>query len=80
MRQTNKHSWVLQQDQRIAARKPNRAQSVAHGSVPGKIYWQVAELLFDKPRLGLNSVVTMGLHLNSVHAENGAACLGGGHR
>jgi hypothetical protein len=65
MHQMHKHNWVLQQDQRIATRKPNRVQSVAHASIPGEMYWQVAEILFDKPRLGLNSLVTMSVHLNN---------------
>jgi len=59
MHQMHKYSWVLQQDQRIATRKPNRVHTVAHASIPGQIYWHVAEILFDKPRLGLNSLVTI---------------------
>ena len=73
MHQLHKHNWVLQQDQCIATRKPNRVQTVAHASIPGKIYWHVAEILFDKPRLGLTSLVVMSVHLSNVHAKKPVA-------
>ena len=73
MRQMDKHSWVLQQDQCIATRKPNRVDTVGHGSIPGKIFWHVAEVAFEKPRLGLSTLVVMSLHLKRVHAKKPAA-------
>jgi len=69
----DKHNWVLQQDQRTATRKPNRVDTVCHGSIPGKIFWHVAEVAFEKPRLGLSALVIMSLHLNSVHAKKPVA-------
>ena len=69
MHQMLEHSWVLEQGQCIGARKPNIVQTVAHSSIPGKIYWHVAEIHFDRPRLGLDSLVIMSVHLNNVHAK-----------
>jgi len=69
MRQMNNHNWVLEQEQCIATRKPNRVQTVGHGFIPGKIWWHVAEIFFEKPRLGLTTLVIMSLHLNNVHAK-----------
>ena len=75
MCQMSKHNWALAEGQCIAARKPNSVQTVAHASIPGKIYWHVAEILFDKPRLGLNSLVIMSVHLNAKKPVAGPRAL-----
>jgi hypothetical protein len=55
MHQMTRHNWVLRQDQCIAARKPNRVETIGHGQIPGKVWWHVAEILFERPRLGHNT-------------------------
>ena len=68
-----KRSWVLQQDQCIATRKTSRVDTVCHGSIPGKIFRHVAEVTFETPRLGLNTIVIMSLHLSNAHAKKPVA-------
>ena len=72
MLQLNRHKWVLQQDQCLSARKPNKVQTSGHGRKQ-KIWWHVAEVFFARARLGLKSLVIMSLHLSSIYAKRPVA-------
>ena len=65
-------NWVLEEDQRIATRKPGEVETLAHGSTK-KVSWHVAEVLFRNPRLGLWSLVVMSTHLNCKYAKRPVA-------
>ena len=74
------HRWnfVLENDQFIACRKPSTITTIAHGAEEGKVWWHVAEIWLDYPRLGLKNVVVMSLHLNNIIAKKtvaGPQCL-----
>ena len=66
------HNFVLEQDQCIAIRKPGEIQTIAHFR-DKTIHWHVAEVFFERPRLGLNSLVIMSVHLSSVYAKRPVA-------
>ena len=66
------HNFVLEQNQCIAIRKPGGLQTIAHFS-DKTIHWHVAEVFFERPRLGLNSLVIMSVHLSSVYAKRPVA-------
>jgi hypothetical protein len=62
------HKCVLEQDQGIAIRKPGEIQTIAHFR-DKTIHWHVAEVFLEKPRMGLNSLAIMSVHLSSVYAK-----------
>ena len=68
MLQMDNHKWVLQQDQRIAARKPNELQIICHGGTR-KVWWHVAEILFERASLGPKSLVSMSFHFSNMYAK-----------
>ena len=72
-------NFVCENDQFIACRKPSTIKTLAVGKEEGKCWWHVAEVLLDRPRLGLKNIVVLSLHLNNIVAKKrvaGPECLG----
>ena len=70
--QWDNNKWVLQQEQRVVARKPNEVQTIAHGGNE-KIQWHVAEIFCVRARLGLKSIATLSFHLSRICAKRAVA-------
>ena len=72
MMQLEKLNWGLQRDQCIVVRKPNNAQTIAHGG-NNEIWWHVAEFFVERALLGLKGVVCLSLHLRNMYAKRAVA-------
>ena len=63
MLRMDNQNWVLLQDQRIAPADLTRCKPFA------TVWWHVTEILFKRARLGLESLLSMSLHLSSIYAK-----------